>query len=262
MSTGQDAAVGVLRVRVVGPGRAGTSLATALAAVGWEVELLGRHDAVTSAADDVDLLLLCVPDTVVAQVAAQVRPVPATVVAHVAGALGLDVLAPHARCAALHPLVSMPTAEVGAQRLDGAWFATAGDPLVQQVVTALGGRSVDVADSDRVAYHAAAAIASNHLVALLGQVERVAAQVGVPLDAYLDLVRGGVESVAALGPAAALTGPVARGDVDMVRRHLAALPESERDAYRALAHEVAQLVGRTREFAFLLGPAPGRAGPT
>ena len=82
----------------------------------------------------------------------------------------------------------------------------------------------------------------------------MADQVGVPLEAYLDLVRGGVESVAALGPAAALTGPVARGDVDMVRRHLAALPESERPAYRALALEAASLVGRLEEFSFLRGP--------
>ena len=251
MNAGPDAAPSV---RVVGPGRAGTSLAHALRHVGWQVDLLERAAPVADAADGVDLLLLCVPDTSVAAVAAQVRPVPSTVVAHVAGALGLDVLSNHERPAALHPLVSMPNAEVGAERLVGAWFATAGDTFVHRVVTALGGRFVDVADADRVEYHAAAAIASNHLVALLGQVQRVADQVGVPLEAYLDLVRGGVESVAAMGPAAALTGPVARGDVDMVRRHLAALPEVERPAYRALALEAALLVGREQEFAFLRDP--------
>ncbi len=254
MSTGPGTPTGVPRVRVVGPGRAGTSLAAALTSVGWTVDVWARDEPVAAAASGTDLLLLCVPDTAVAQVASEVRPDPGTVVAHVAGALGLDVLAPHPRPGALHPLVSMPSTEVGAQRLVGAWFATAGDPLVQQVVTALGGRSVEVADDDRVAYHAAAAIASNHLVALLGQVQRVADQVGVPLEAYLDLVRGGVESVAVLGPAAALTGPVARGDVDMVRRHLAALPASERAAYRALALEAASLVGREQEFAFLRAP--------
>jgi len=254
VTAGPGTPTGVPRVRIVGPGRAGTSLAAALTAVGWPVDLWARDAPVDDAATGTDLLLLCVPDTAVAQVAAQVRPASTTVVAHVAGALGLDVLGPHPRPAALHPLVSMPSTEVGAQRLVGAWFATAGDPLVRQVVSALGGRSVEVADADRVAYHAAAAIASNHLVALLGQVQRVADQVGVPLEAYLDLVRGGVESVAALGPAAALTGPVARGDVDMVRRHLAALPESERPAYRALALEAASLVGRAQEFSFLREP--------
>ena len=254
MNSGPGVPTSPLAVRVVGPGRAGTSLTHALRSVGWQIELLDRAAEVAGAAEGVDLLLLCVPDTALRLVAAQVRPVPTTVVAHVAGALGLDVLDGHARPAALHPLVSMPTAEVGATRLVGAWFATAGDPLVHQVVTALGGRFVDVADADRVEYHAAAAIASNHLVALLGQVQRVADDVGVPLEAYLDLVRGGVESVAAMGPAAALTGPVARGDVDMVRRHLAALPEVERPAYRALALEAALLVGREQEFAFLRDP--------
>lgn len=248
MTASPDAAT---TVRVVGPGRAGTSLAHALRHVGWHVDLLDRDADVAPAASGVELLLLCVPDTAVAEVAQAVRPVPTTVVAHVAGALGLDVLDGHERPAALHPLVSMPNAEVGAERLLGAWFATAGDPYVHRVVTALGGRFVDVADADRVEYHAAAAIASNHLVALLGQVQRVADQVGVPLEAYLDLVRGGVESVAAMGPAAALTGPVARGDVVMVRRHLAALPEVERPAYRALALEAALLVGREQEFSFL-----------
>ena len=212
---------------------------------------MARHESVAGAATGVDLLLLCVPDTAVAVVAAEVAPVPHTVVAHVAGALGLDVLAPHERRAALHPLVSMPNAEIGAQRLQGAWFATAGDPLVHDVVEELGGRYVDVADEDRVTYHAAAAMAHNHLVALLGQVERVAAQVGLPLDAYLDLVRGGVESVVAMGPAGALTGPVARGDVEMVRRHLSAIPADERPAYRALAERAAHLVGRDDEFEFL-----------
>ena len=159
--------------------------------------------------------------------------------AHLAGSLGLDVLAPHERRAAVHPLRSIPT---GATDLRGAWFAVAGDPIAGEVVEALGGQRVEVADADRVAYHAAACIASNHLVALLGQVSRVAATAGVPLDAYLDLVRGTVDNVAALGPAAALTGPVARGDEATVARHLAALDPAERPAYEALADAARRLV--------------------
>ena len=96
--------------------------------------------------------------------------------------------------------------------------------------------------SDRLRYHAAAVIASNHLVALLGQVERVAATVDVPLEAYLDLVRGTVDNVAALGPSRALTGPVARGDLDTVERHLAALPPEERGAYGAMVEQARRLV--------------------
>jgi|SRR5581483_4860077 len=224
-------------VRVIGRGRAGRSLATALGRAGWGIGgLLGRDNDVTGAAEGIDLLVLAVPDAAVADVARAVHPVASTVVAHLAGSLGLDVLAPHERRAAIHPLVALPDAELGAVRLTGgAWFAVAGDPLARAVVDALGGRSFTVDDERRAAYHAAAVIASNHLVALLAQVERVAAVAGVPLEAYLDLVRATVENVAVLGPAAALTGPAARGDETTIARHLEALPEEERVLYEVLA---------------------------
>jgi predicted short-subunit dehydrogenase-like oxidoreductase (DUF2520 family) len=232
------------RLRVIGPGRAGRALALALAQAGWRVgPVLGRHDDIAGAASGVDLLVIATPDSTIATVAAAVEPVPSTVIAHLAGSLGLDVLAPHPRRAALHPLVAMPSPEVGAERLTaGAWFAVAGDDLVREVVEDLGGRPFAVADEDRAAYHAAAVIASNHLVALLGQVERVAATVGAPFEAYLDLVRATVDNVAALGPTAALTGPVARGDEATIERHLAALDPSERDAYRAMVALARRLV--------------------
>src|SRR5258705_39912 len=104
-------------------------------------------------------------------------------------------------------------------------------------------------DADPVAYHAAACIASNRLVALLGQAERVAAEAGVPLDAYLDLVRGTVDNVAALGPAAALTGPVARRDWATVDRHRAALDPSELAAYDAMVELARRLSHETEETA-------------
>lgn len=227
-------------VRVIGPGRAGTALIRALGSAGWVVvDPVHRGDDPGRAAEGVDLLLITTPDAAVAEVAAAVAPVASTVVGHVAGSLGLDVLAPHPRRASLHPLVSIPT---GGTDLAGAWFAVAGDPLAAEAAAALGGRTVVVADEHRTAYHAAAAIAANHLVALLGQVERVAATAGVPLEAYLDLVRGTVDNVAALGPAAALTGPVRRGDTATVAAHLAALDPSERPAYEALADAARRLV--------------------
>lgn len=233
------------RVRIIGPGRAGGSLAGALWAVAWDVVgLLGRDDDVAGAASDVDLLVIATPDALIADVATAVEPVPTTVVAHMAGSLGLDVLDGHRRPAAIHPLVSLPDADVGAERLrDAAWFAVAGDPLAVEVVAALGGRSVVVADADRAAYHAAACIVSNHLVALMGQVERVAGPVGVPLEAFLALARGSLDNVAALGPAAALTGPAARGDEATLDRHRAALDPSELPAYDAMVSEARRLAG-------------------
>jgi predicted short-subunit dehydrogenase-like oxidoreductase (DUF2520 family) len=231
-------------VRVIGPGRAGHSFARGLEKAGWRVAgVLGRDDAPSfaGAAAGVDLLVLATPDAAVAPVAGAVEPVDTCVVAHLAGALGLEVLAPHPRRASIHPLRSLPTPT---SDLAGAWFAVAGDPLAGAVVADLDGRLVEVDDDARTTYHAAAVVASNHLVALLGSVERIAAEAGVPLAAFLDLVRGTVDNVELLGPAGALTGPVARGDWDTVARHRQAIPEDELAAYDALVDAAARLAGR------------------
>jgi predicted short-subunit dehydrogenase-like oxidoreductase (DUF2520 family) len=234
----------VTRVRIIGPGRAGSSLATALSRAGWEVlPALSRGEDVAHAAADTDLLLIATPDAAISEVAQAVRPVERTVVAHVSGSAGLRPLVRHPRRAVLHPLVALPDAERGAERLVGAWFGLAeeGDALVAEVVASLRGRVVHVAETGWARYHAAAVIASNHLVALLGQAERVAATVGAPMEAFLDLARGSLADVAALGPRDALTGPVRRGDLATVERHLDALPPEERAAYEAMAHEAQRL---------------------
>jgi predicted short-subunit dehydrogenase-like oxidoreductase (DUF2520 family) len=214
-------------LRVVGAGRAGGSLMRALARAGWEVRPpIGRDDPTAGAARDVDLLVIATPDAAIGEVAAAVEPVASTVVAHLAGSLGLDVLGVHDRRAAIHPLVSLPAPEVGAERLVGAWFAVAGDSLVDRVVLDLDGRSFVVADADRALYHGAACVAANHLVALLGSVERLAGRLGIPGEAYLDLAAGALANVRDLGPAAALTGPAARGDWLTIERHRAAIIEA------------------------------------
>jgi predicted short-subunit dehydrogenase-like oxidoreductase (DUF2520 family) len=234
-------------VRIVGPGRAGTSLALALTKRGWKVApMLGRADDLTGAAADVDLLVLATPDGAIAEAAKSVEPDPSTVVAHLSGSLGLDVLKPHPRRASLHPLVALPNPDVGARRLVGAWFALSGDPLVRRVVEALYGRAFEVAEDQRATYHAAASIAANHLVALMGQVERLSELAGVPFEAYLDLARAALDDVEDLGPVDALTGPVARGDDVTVRRHVRALPRAERRAYRAMADAARTLAEQKR----------------
>ena len=162
----------------------------------------GRDRSPVDAADGVDILFIATPDDVVAEVAAQVRPVPTTVVVHLSGSLGLDVLAGHPRRGSLHPLVPLPTPAIGSERLrSGVTLTVAGDPVTRTVAEDLGGNVVEVADADRAAYHAAAVIAANHLVALMGQVERVAATAGLPLDAFAGLMRA------------------ARGDRETVERH-------------------------------------------
>ncbi len=246
---------------LVGPGRAGLTVASALVTRGWRVVgVAGRTvdaastragaarlgaptRAVAEAGAGADVVVIATPDAAIDAAAAALAPSVRddALVLHLSGARGLTALdAVRARRGALHPLQSLPTVELGQARLAGSWAAVAGDPEVGRLAVSLGLRPFPLADEDRPAYHAAAAIASNHLVALLGQVARLAP---VPLDAFLPLVRATVDNVAELGPAAALTGPVARGDVATVQAHLDVLPEQERDAYRALARAALTLTG-------------------
>lgn len=229
-------------VRIIGTGRAGQSFAAALESVGWTVDqVIERGQSVLGAADGTDLVLICTPDDAIKSVAAAIWPGDA-VVAHVAGSLGLTPLEPHERKAAIHPLVSLPDVQRGADRLlDGCWFGTDGDPLVQDVVRDLGGRSFQIAESDRAIYHAAACVAANHVVALLGQAERLASGIGVPSGAYAELARSALTDVDTLGAPAALTGPVARGDMATIARHRAALPADELATYDAMVTETQRL---------------------
>ncbi len=231
-----------MRVTLIGAGRAGTSFARALASRGHHVSLV-HHDATPSLVG-VDLVILTVPDDALAALAATLPASRSRVVAHVAGSRTLDVLAPHPRRASLHPLAALPSAEVGAERLIGATYAVAGDPLVEDLVASLDGRSRHVPDAVRTVYHATAAVAANHVVALLGHVERLAEAAGLALEDVLPLVHQAVEDVARRGPASALTGPASRGDVATIDAHLAAIPPGERSTYVALAREALDLAER------------------
>lgn len=226
---------GLPRVRIVGPGRAGRSFEAALLAAGAPpIEVIGRTDDLDGAASGAEVVILAVPDRVVAEVARSVAPVATTVVMHCSGSLGLEVLAPHERVASMHPLCTLPDPVLGALRLRaGAYFAVAGDHSATDLVLCLGGHPIVVAAADRAAYHAAACVAANHLVGLLGQVERIAAGIGLPLEAFLPLARGALDDVSMLGPRAALTGPAARGDLATIDRHREALDPGELAGYEA-----------------------------
>jgi len=235
---------------------------TALGAVGGYVSAgaLGRGDDPVRAADGVDLLIIATPDDQVARVAARIDPVPSTLVVHLSGALGLDALATHPRRGSLHPLMPLPTPEVGAQRLaSGISFAVAGDPAVSDLVGALGGRAFTVDDEHRTEYHAAAAIAANHLVALVGQVERVAAVAGLPVGAFAGLLRSATEDALALSPSAALTGPAARGDWETVERHRRALARMAGARTELAAYDA--MVGLARRLSVGVSAADDRDVP-
>jgi predicted short-subunit dehydrogenase-like oxidoreductase (DUF2520 family) len=214
-------------IAIVGAGRLGTALAAALRAGGFAVRgPLGRDQDVR----DATVVLLCVPDGEIAAAAAAVAPGP--LVGHCSGATGLGALAPHEGFS-LHPLMTVP-AGAGPEAFAGAGCAVDGTTAralatAEALAAALGMRATRVADEDRAAYHAAASIASNFLVALESAAERLAATAGVDRALLAPLVRAAVENWAARGASEALTGPIARGDEATVARQRAAVAERTPD---------------------------------
>jgi predicted short-subunit dehydrogenase-like oxidoreductase (DUF2520 family) len=255
-------------VAIIGPGRAGRAVGFALGHAEWPIvavagrrvdsastvaaasELGSEARAVDDAGRGADVIILATPDRVIASVAESLvdSADPGALVVHLAGSRGLEVFdaasrrRPDVRFAALHPLVAIPTPDPS--NFSGGWCAVAGDPEVYDLAGALRMQPFLVAADERARYHATASIAANHVVALMGQVERLAGIARVPREALYPLVRGVLDNCEAIGPHDALTGPVMRGDWETVDAHLVALPPDERDLYRALAAEALRLSGR------------------
>jgi predicted short-subunit dehydrogenase-like oxidoreductase (DUF2520 family) len=165
-----------------------------------------------------------VPDGEIANAAAHVSAGP--LVGHCSGATDLAPLAPH-EAFSLHPLMTVTRA--GAD-FRGAGAAVSGTTqrarsLAATLAESLGMHPVEVADEDRIAYHAAASMASNFLVTLEAAAEELARSAGIERELLVPLVRATVDNWAALGPQGALTGPVARGDVRTVDAQRAALAD-------------------------------------
>jgi pantoate--beta-alanine ligase len=221
------------RVHVVGAqGRVGSALSARLAERGIPLTDEGP-----------DLVLLCVPDRAIAEVAEAIAPGPW--IAHVSGATPLAALAPHARRFGLHPLQTF-TARRGPEQLDGAFAAVTAESAEAReagltLAEILGLRPFVLDDADRGAYHAGAATASNFLVTLRRAGGTLLEAAGAPPEALDPLMRRVIENDFAL------TGPIERGDWETVERHLDAIrrerPELER-AYRALADLTASQAGR------------------
>jgi predicted short-subunit dehydrogenase-like oxidoreductase (DUF2520 family) len=214
-------------IAIVGGGRLGTALAAASRAAGLQV--LGPLGRGAGAAGST-AVLLCVPDGEIAAAAGAIERGP--LVGHCSGATGLAPLAPH-EAFSLHPLMTVPTG-AGRRVFAGAGCAVDGSTpralaAAEALAAALGMRAAHVADQDRAAYHAAASIASNFLVALEGAAERLAGTAGVERELLVPLVRAAVENWAERGAAHALTGPVARGDEATVALQREAVAERAPD---------------------------------
>jgi len=209
-----------VRVAVVGDGRLGNALASALREAGVHVDgPLGRG----ATAGEADVVLLCVPDREIAAAAALIAPTK--LVGHCSGASTLEPLAGH-EAFSLHPLMTVTGAGTplcGAGAAIAATTPRAHD-AARALADAVGLRAVTIDDADRAAYHASASIASNFLVTLEAAAEELLATTGADRELLVAIVRATVDHWAADG-AAALTGPIARGDEQTVARQREAVAE-------------------------------------
>lgn len=197
-------------VHVIGAGRVGSAVLARL-----------RERGVSLRENGAELVLLCVPDQAIADVARTVAPGPW--VAHVSGATPLAALAPHERRFSLHPLQTFTHAR-GPEQLDGAWAAVSAETdgaraAARELAALLGLRAFDLGDEGRALYHAGAAFASSYVVTLYRAAASLFERVGAPPEALVPLMRRTIDNDFQM------TGPIVRGDRETIAAHLRALHE-------------------------------------
>lgn len=240
-----DPAQPIQEVVLVGPGRLGRSMALALRSAGVRVRLIGRGEVIPAT----PLTWLTVPERELASVAARVPAVG--VLLHASGASGIEVLRPHPCVGSLHPLMTFPGPEQAMPSLVGLPAAVDGDPLARSAALALaatlGMRPFELS-GDRRLYHAAAVLSGNFGTVLLAAASELLVAAGAdPAQApglLLPLARQSLDNAVALGPARALTGPVARGEQAVIDQHRAAIAAAcphLLDSYDSLARLAQQL---------------------
>jgi len=260
----------------------GTTLAVLANRAGWTVAgIAGRdeHRAATAAktiapatawgpaeqiARSAQLVLLTVPDDAIEDVCRQLAQAGAFaaggVVAHCSGALSSEVLAPArelcgAAVGSMHPLQTFPGLARALDSFPGTYCFCEGDAaavaVLEALAEAIGGKPVRLATEGKLLYHAAAVFACNYVTALLDAALAAAGHAGIKPDlaseALTPIVRATIENALSLGPAAALTGPIARGDCELVRRQLAALAGIDPQLaaiYRVMGRRVIELALR------------------
>jgi predicted short-subunit dehydrogenase-like oxidoreductase (DUF2520 family) len=255
-------------VTILGAGRMGQGLALALGRAGHRVGLISRssHPVIPplrlhagprkEALRDTSVIVLAVPDGAITSLAAELAAeggiTPHHVVLHLSGLRDREALGPLAETGAalgsLHPLQTVSDPGTAAARFAGAYAGVEGDDravaAAEELATSLRMVPVRIPAGAKVAYHVGAALAANYTTALVAVAERLAIAAGIPPQTarhlYLPLIRGAAANLEA-GPAAALTGPVRRGDVETVAAHLAALGPEDRKLYVLLAREALRL---------------------
>ena len=240
-------------IGIVGAGAVGTALGVALSRAGWPVHAVASRDTERRERfrslvgvsrvfvdpepilDEVELIILAVPDDVVAPLAASLRMYSGQAMIHTSGALGAEVLAPAmaagTQIGAFHPLVAFADSERAVEALHGATIAIEGDDqlasMLADMAEAIGATPVRLAPGSKAAYHAAAVLAAGGVIALLDAIAELGRVAGLDesgsLAIYGPLIEGTLGNARALGIRAALTGPMTRGDVGTLDAHLAAL---------------------------------------
>jgi predicted short-subunit dehydrogenase-like oxidoreductase (DUF2520 family) len=240
-------------IGIVGAGAVGTALGVALDRAGWPVSAVasrdpGRRDRFRHQVDgvrafaepnalleEVELIILAVPDDVIGPLAGRLRMYSGQAMIHTSGALGAEVLEPAmaagTQVGAFHPLVAFADTERAVAALRGATIAIEADDdlaaLLGRMAEALGATPVRLAPGTKSAYHAAAVLAAGGLVALLDAIAELGRVAGLDeagsLAIYGPLVEQTLGNARALGIRAALTGPITRGDRGTLDAHLATL---------------------------------------
>jgi predicted short-subunit dehydrogenase-like oxidoreductase (DUF2520 family) len=264
------------RVFIIGAGKAGRALAHAMRVGGVDVVGLHGHQpahGITSGAWPATLalasvVLVTVRDAELDGVLRELRSAAAlakgAVVLHASGTAEPPALeslrADGHPCGTFHPLLPLTDPTRAAEQLHRAWIGIDGDEGARarsrELAAAIGARVLEIPAEGKAKYHAAAVIASNFPIVLLSLATRVLTQAGVSEEAargaLATLMTAAAENASAVAPSAALTGPVARGDVETVRAHLAALANAPEvlEVYRVLSREaipLAESAGADRE---------------
>ncbi|MEO8230270.1 MAG: DUF2520 domain-containing protein [Chloroflexota bacterium] len=255
-------------IGIVGAGAVGSALGLALTRAGWPIQAVASRDPerrerfkalvggtrafeeVTPLVDEVELIILAVPDDAIESVARGIRLFSGQALIHTSGALGAEVLQPAmaagTQVGSFHPLVAFADTDRAVEALNGATIAVEGDDqlvaLLADMATAIGARAVRLAPGTKAAYHAAAVLAAGGFVALLDAIAELGRVAGLDeagsLAIYGPLIEQTLGNAKALGIRAALTGPLTRGDVGTLEAHLAALAAHAPDVlplYRAAA---------------------------
>jgi predicted short-subunit dehydrogenase-like oxidoreductase (DUF2520 family) len=257
-----------LDVGVVGTGRAGSVIGAALKRAGHQVkactavtdlsklraEALLPGVAILSIEETVadrDLILLSIPDDVLAQVvsglAATNAVSPGTFVLHLSGRYGIEVLRPLTELGclplALHPVMTFTGTSIDLNRLSACPFGVTTHPTLRPVaetlVMEMGGEPVWVPEASRSLYHAALTFGANNLMTLVNQTSELLESAGItnPEALVAPLLSASLDNALRNGDSA-LTGPIARGDAETVREHLRVLGNFDpavTQAYRSLA---------------------------